>query len=490
MANDNNNINELVADDDDPTVELETAAFSDDGSKPLEVDAITFDAQKHVGKKSSSGVTVSALTSDLESRDEVISRLQYDIERLRAKSLGLESEIGARDDQTKGLHDELASVRDGFVRKEKLIKKRDGKIKALKSEIRQRDNEFRQLTSRYDDLKRLNASVETPPDSQSTNVEVAVDEFTASDLQHRLSRSEEYADSIRQQSQDLIESNSRYERENENLTQVLSESRYTSGNLNSELAKTVASLDDMRVTIDTLQKRHEQELRNLRFELGEAQDTIVETGEVNYQLTSDLVDARGFKDELETMLGEAEEQSSEHVESLQKEIKKLNRKTESLEQKLSTKSEAISILLAELAKKSGSLESIDEIENVAPDINEHVLEGGLSGNEGAAQSSSDRTTRVLIGSVDGQVLRFPLFKDRLTIGRTKNNDIQLKAAYVSRRHAVIQTDGEQTRIIDWGSKNGIQVNSARVSEHFLQHGDTVLIGNARFRYEERRMRGS
>ena len=490
MANDNNNINELVADDDDPTVELETSAFSIDGSKPLEVDAITFDDQDHVGKKSSSGVSVSALTSDLESRDEVIRRLQHDIEHLRAKSVGLETEIGARDDQTKRLHDELASARDGFVRKEKLIKKRDSKIKTLKSEIRQRDNEFRQLTSRYDDLERLNASEKTAPDSQSTNVEAAVDEFTASDLQRRLSRSEEYADSIRQQSQDLIESNSRYERENENLTRTLSESRYMSANLNSKLAKTVASLAELQVTTGNIQERHEQELRNVRFELGEAQDTVVETGEVNYQLTSDLVDARGFKDELETMLGEAEEQSSERVESLQKEIKKLNRKTESLEQKLSTKSEAISILLAELAKKPGSIESIDEIEDVAPDIEERELEGGLSDNEGAAQSSSDRTTRLLIGSVDGQILRFPLFKDRLTIGRTMDNDIQLKAAYVSRRHAVIQTDGEQTQIIDCGSKNGIQVNSARVSEHFLQHGDTVLIGNARFRYEERRMRGS
>ena len=96
----------------------------------------------------------------------------------------------------------------------------------------------------------------------------------------------------------------------------------------------------------------------------------------------------------------------------------------------------------------------------------------------------------MIGTVDNQVLQFPLFKDRLTIGRTKENDIQLKAAYISRLHAVIQTEGDATRIIDWGSKNGIQVNSARVSEHFLCHGDTIMIGNARFRYEERKKRDS
>ena len=90
--------------------------------------------------------------------------------------------------------------------------------------------------------------------------------------------------------------------------------------------------------------------------------------------------------------------------------------------------------------------------------------------------------------MDDQELRFPLFKDRLTIGRTKDNDIQLRAGYVSRRHAVIQTDGDKTRIIDWGSKNGVHVNSTMVSEHFLHHGDIVMIGNARFRYEERKKR--
>jgi len=97
----------------------------------------------------------------------------------------------------------------------------------------------------------------------------------------------------------------------------------------------------------------------------------------------------------------------------------------------------------------------------------------------------ERMTRVLIGSVEGQELRFPLFKNRLTIGRTEQNDIQLKAPYISRRHAVIVTERDITRVIDWGSKNGVFVNSRQVNEHFLQNGDIVAIGTAKFRYEER-----
>ena len=93
--------------------------------------------------------------------------------------------------------------------------------------------------------------------------------------------------------------------------------------------------------------------------------------------------------------------------------------------------------------------------------------------------------RLLIGHVDGRVLRFPLFKERLTIGRTSQNDITLNIQYVSRRHAVITTTGGDTRIVDWGSKNGVFVNRRRVSEQVLRQGDVVSIGMADFTYQER-----
>jgi pSer/pThr/pTyr-binding forkhead associated (FHA) protein len=66
-----------------------------------------------------------------------------------------------------------------------------------------------------------------------------------------------------------------------------------------------------------------------------------------------------------------------------------------------------------------------------------------------------------------------------------HNDIQLKAQYVSRRHAVVVTEDDHTRIVDWGSKNGIYVNGKRVSEKMLKNGDRVTVGTAEFRFEER-----
>ena len=138
-------------------------------------------------------------------------------------------------------------------------------------------------------------------------------------------------------------------------------------------------------------------------------------------------------------------------------------------------------LLAELAKKTRQMESIGEIEEVIQDIDDRMSERF----DDRTHKDRDRVTRVLIGSVDGQELRFPLFKDRLTIGRTEQNDIQLQASYVSRRHAVIVSDRDATRVVDWGSKNGVFVNSERISEHFLRNGDNLTIGTAEFRYEER-----
>ncbi len=100
----------------------------------------------------------------------------------------------------------------------------------------------------------------------------------------------------------------------------------------------------------------------------------------------------------------------------------------------------------------------------------------------------ERVTRQLIGSADGQELSFPLFRNRLSIGRTRLNDIQLDLRFVSRRHAVIAIDDNVTRIIDLGSRNGVYVNKKRITEKFLRSGDIITIWLTHLRYEERAKR--
>ena len=219
----------------------------------------------------------------------------------------------------------------------------------------------------------------------------------------------------------------------------------------------------------------------MRFELGEAQETVAQQELVAEQLANNLVETRGYRSELEQMLSEAENSSRQHIEELEKKNAKLAAELRDRDVKLASKNEAINSLLTELAKKTQQIESIVEIEDVIQEI-----DGRMSARiEGQSAPERDRVTRLLIGTLEGQELRFPLFKDRLTIGRTEQNDIQLNAPYVSRRHAVVVTDHATTRVIDWGSKNGVFVNGDRVTEHFLENGDIVTIGTAEFRYEER-----
>lgn len=480
MANDKNNINELVTDDDDPTAELEALADTFD----------YFDQQEEQRVQS-----ISELESDLKHRSETIERLQFDIEQLRARWMGLETEIRAREQLTNRLNDELENTTEKLARKAKLIKRRDRTIKSLKAEIRERNATFSSLQTELSDLERRFTQLQQEQDAddlqpvqdgdedlqkQAGQIASATAEVRALKLQ--LERTESYADDLRRQLQEHSSMSDVAEDTCELLQVSLDRSVAELEELNRELDETRKSNEQLTAELEAIEERHAEEIRLIRFELGEAQETVAQHELVTEQLASDLVDTRGYRDKLEKKLARSEESSQSRIEKLEQEQRRLLENLDHARDQLQSKSEAINCLLAELAKKSQQLDSIGEIEHVIHEIDDRMSER----IDERTRREKERVTRVLIGTVDGQELRFPLFKDRLTIGRTEQNDIQLKASYVSRRHAVVVTDADATRVIDWGSKNGVFVNSKRITEHFLSNGDRVAIGNAEFRYEERR----
>ena len=454
MANDNKNMNELVIEDDDPTVEFET--LTDTSGFESDPDAAP---------------AIDKLKSDLQNRAETIDRLQFDIEQLRARWTGLETEIKAREELTTELNDKLASAEEQLAQIEGLLRDRDEQIRSLKDEI---------------DSRPAAATAPTSGDLDRVAGQLASVTAEAGELRARLERAEIYADDLRRQLQDQSKIASDAVRARDALVDNLDRSKRHGEELELEVTKLQAQNASLEETLSRIRDDHEHEIRLIRFELGEAEETIAQQELVTEQLASDLVDTRGFRDELEKMLTQTEEESIARIKQLERENKRLKERHEQDRQKIESNSEAISCLLSELAKKSQQIDSIGEIEDVIHDIDDRMSERV----EDLPHRDRDRMSRVLIGSVDGQELRFPLFKDRLTIGRTEQNDIQLKASYVSRRHAVVVTDHETTRVIDWGSKNGVYVNSDRVTEHFLKHGDSVRIGTAEFRYEERPKRDS
>jgi pSer/pThr/pTyr-binding forkhead associated (FHA) protein len=74
-------------------------------------------------------------------------------------------------------------------------------------------------------------------------------------------------------------------------------------------------------------------------------------------------------------------------------------------------------------------------------------------------------------------------KQRLTIGRTTDNDIVLDNRGVSRRHAMIEMGPSgQAVIIDNESLNGTFVNQRKVSEEVLKDNDVISIGKYHLEY--------
>jgi pSer/pThr/pTyr-binding forkhead associated (FHA) protein len=69
-----------------------------------------------------------------------------------------------------------------------------------------------------------------------------------------------------------------------------------------------------------------------------------------------------------------------------------------------------------------------------------------------------------------------LTEGTVTIGRTKDNDIQIDDPAVSAYHAKLVSFFKPTYIQDLRSTNGTYVNGSRVMEHTLEHGDIITIG--------------
>jgi hypothetical protein len=100
---------------------------------------------------------------------------------------------------------------------------------------------------------------------------------------------------------------------------------------------------------------------------------------------------------------------------------------------------------------------------------------GRSAN-GDTQSAQAALKGAKLIAIDGTGTHYPLSKTRMTIGRSRKNDIWIASHFVSRVHARIVAESLGTVIEDAGSKNGILVNSTPVTRRTLQNGDVVSLG--------------
>ena len=100
----------------------------------------------------------------------------------------------------------------------------------------------------------------------------------------------------------------------------------------------------------------------------------------------------------------------------------------------------------------------------------------------ASAEQEGPVSRMLVLLDPERPIKYPLFKETMTIGRADIADIQLNNDFLSRVHARIVTTPNGVAIEDVESRNGIRVNAKPAKRQALRHGDIIDLGPKRFRF--------
>lgn len=137
----------------------------------------------------------------------------------------------------------------------------------------------------------------------------------------------------------------------------------------------------------------------------------------------------------------------------------------------------------------GNLDDLlgEEIDNSLPgeDLDEDLALGAAEADQsdaGGAEAGPRRAVLLIAeGTPEEQV--HPVTKDAVSIGRGRDNDIQVRNdSKVSRYHCKVTKQGADYFIIDNQSANGSLVNGELVTERRLFGGEEIIIGETFFRF--------
>lgn len=217
---------------------------------------------------------------------------------------------------------------------------------------------------------------------------------------------------------------------------------------------TEALQDEIRTNAQMLQAKA-AELAAAKQELGKQGPAL-----------SDLEHSLRARDELCNHLRQQLQTAQDENGIMSGQLNKVRLRVRSLADQIFQRDNQIAALKAELATHAEALAAIrrdvDRVEEAPP--NEVRFE----------------PQRVLVPvEHDGESIL--LDRPVINIGRTTDNDVCIPSKLISRRHARLLISANGVVVEDAGSTNGCFVNGLEVTQHLMQDGDVLEIGDLRFR---------
>lgn len=229
--------------------------------------------------------------------------------------------------------------------------------------------------------------------------------------------------------------------------------------LRDRVSEAEADLAERTAEIGTLERTAQRTAETLAAATGDLERATREADELKGELRA----ARALHQELEELVSTTQVDRRVFEAELGAQQLLINE----LEQDLSRQQQTVGRLdssVARIAKIAASLETLDRqmASSTSAPSEEQLV---------PAVASSPKP----FVAVEGK--RYPLDKPVVTLGRSRTSDIHLQTMFASRLHArlLVQPSGEVT-IEDLASRNGVRVNSQKVSRQVLQHGDKIHIG--------------
>lgn len=87
---------------------------------------------------------------------------------------------------------------------------------------------------------------------------------------------------------------------------------------------------------------------------------------------------------------------------------------------------------------------------------------------------------------DQHITEFDLPLGRSVVGRTGDNDLQIRSRFISRHHIQINTDSQRSTVEDLNSTNGMFIGTRKIQYHVLADGDVIQLGEHKLVYRDLR----